>query len=89
MIAALRNLTDNVLGRGSAAITVPPFDGALKPNQILEHAEVVAEFAAPNDIASHGGTLYIADGASILRLADGGAPQPLRRFDREVTALCV
>lgn len=88
MIAALRNLTDHVLGRGSAAITVPPFDGALKPNQILEHAEVVAKLAAPNDLASHGDALYIADGATVLRHRDGAAPDLVRRFDREVTALC-
>jgi sugar lactone lactonase YvrE len=88
VIAALRDFTDRILGRGHAAITVPPFDGALKPNQILEHAEIVAELEQPNDLASHGGVLYIADGANILRLADSGAPQPLRRFDREVTALC-
>jgi sugar lactone lactonase YvrE len=87
VIAALRDFTDRVLGRGNAAITVPPFDGALKPNQILEHAEIAAELEQPNDLASHGGVLYIADGANILRLADG-ATQPVRRFDRDVTALC-
>ena len=46
MIAALRNWTDQLLGRGAAAITVPMFDGALKPNQILEQAETFAEAAA-------------------------------------------
>lgn len=87
MIAALRDFADRVLGRGDAAITVPPFDGALKPNQWLEQAEIVAEFAQPNDVASHGGALYIADGSSVLRLVDG-APRPVRRFAQEVTALC-
>jgi sugar lactone lactonase YvrE len=88
VIAALKDFTDRILGRGHAAITVPPFDGALKPNQILENAEVAAELEQPNDLTSHGGTLYIADGTNILRFADGGAQQPLRRFEREVTALC-
>lgn len=87
MIAALRDFTDRVLGRGNAAITVPPFDGALKPNQILEEAAVVAELAQPNDLASHGGNLYIADGSTVLRYA-GGSMQAVARFDREVTALC-
>lgn len=87
MIAALRNFTDRVFGRGSAAITVPPFDGALKPNQMLEGAEIVAEFAQPNDLASHGNDLYIADGVAVLRHT-ASAMQVVAHFDREVTALC-
>ena len=41
MIAALRNLTDQLLGRGAAAITVPIFDGALKLLGffVLDHRE--------------------------------------------------
>ncbi|MGN6311480.1 MAG: SMP-30/gluconolactonase/LRE family protein [Xanthobacteraceae bacterium] len=87
MIAALRDFTDRVFGRGSAAITVPPFDGALKPNQMLEGAEIVAEFAQPNDLASHGNDLYLADGVAVLRYT-AGAMQVVAHFDREVTALC-
>ena len=44
MIEAMRQFGDWILGRGEASITIPIFDGALKPNQILEGAEVVAEF---------------------------------------------
>ena len=36
VIPALEDFFDRVLGRGDAAITVPPFDGSLKPNQLLE-----------------------------------------------------
>ena len=50
MIAALKNFTDRLLGRGDATITVPSFDGALKPNQILEKAEIVGQFDAPEDL---------------------------------------
>ena len=38
----------------TATITVPSFDGALKPNQILEKAETVAELEAPEDLATDG-----------------------------------
>ena len=34
MIAGLKEFADRLLGRGEATITVPSFDGALKPNQI-------------------------------------------------------
>ncbi len=87
MIAVLRDLTDRLLGRGEAAITVPPFDGALKPNQRLETAEVFAELAAPEDIASDGTALFVADGTRLWRYAQGEAIEAAR-FDGAITALC-
>jgi hypothetical protein len=87
VISALREFADRWLGRGDATITVPSFDGALKPNQILAKAETVGQFDAPEDIATDGKTLYIADGAVIRRL-DGAVTSEVRRFDRPITALC-
>jgi len=37
----------------------------LKPNQILEKAELVAQFDAPEDLATDGKALYIADGTAV------------------------
>jgi len=68
MIDAMRQFGDWILGRGEASITIPIFDGALKPNQILEGAEVVAEFADPSDIAADGQGILVADGPRIVRL---------------------
>ena len=87
MIAALRNFADRWLGRGEATITVPSFDGALKPNQILETAETVGEFEAAEDIATDGKAIYIADGSAIRRFDASGITE-LRRFDGAITALC-
>jgi hypothetical protein len=87
VIAALKSFADRLLGRGDATITVPSFDGALKPNQILEKAEIVAQFDAPEDLATDGKTLYIADGVTLRRL-DGAATTEIRRLDRPITALC-
>jgi len=87
VIAALRSFTDRLLGRGEATITVPSFDGALKPNQMLEKAETLGQFEAPEDLATDGHTLYLADGA-VIRRFDGAETSELRRFDRPVTALC-
>jgi hypothetical protein len=86
-MSALRAFADRLLGRGDATITVPSFDGALKPNQILEKAETVLRLDAPEDLATDGKTLYVADGTAILRL-DGTAAAEVRRFDRTITALC-
>jgi hypothetical protein len=87
VIARLRSFVDRFLGRGDATITVPSFDGALKPNQVLEKAETVASFYAPEDLTTDGKTIYIADGAALLRL-DAGSPAEVRSFDRTITALC-
>jgi hypothetical protein len=87
MMAALKDFADRLLGRGDATITVPSFDGALKPNQILEKAETLAQLDAPEDLATDGKALYIADGPVLGRL-DGADVTELRRFDRNITALC-
>jgi hypothetical protein len=87
VIGALRSFADNMLGRGEATVTVPSFDGALKPNQMLETAMTVANFDAANDLASDGMALYVADGPVLLGF-DGKATHEIRRFDREITAVC-
>jgi hypothetical protein len=86
VIPALEDFFDRFLGRGDAAITVPPFDGSLKPNQLLEHAEVVGEFAEPEDLAVVDGALYLADG-SALRRVEGSSSREVRKLDRPITAL--
>ncbi len=86
MIAVLKDLTDRFFGRGDAAITVPPFDGALKPNQLLEEAAVVCELEAPEDLATDGTAVFVADGKRILRL-DAGGPVEVAALDAVVTAL--
>jgi len=86
VIEALKRVADNFLGRGEATITVPSFDGALKPNQKLEGAETVLECAAPEDLATDGASLYLADGRRLMRL-DGGKAAELRAFDLPISAL--
>jgi hypothetical protein len=89
VIAAFRAFADRLLGRGEATITVPSFDGALKPNQILETAATIGQFEALEDLATDGNTLYIANGTSILRLdTAANATTEVRRFDHPITALC-
>ena len=87
MIAALKSLGDRILGRGDASITVPIFDGALKPNQILADAEAVDSFDDANDIASDGRSLLVADGGRIVSVGSAGKTE-VARFDDTVTALC-
>jgi hypothetical protein len=87
-MGALSKLTDHLLGRGDAAATVPPFDGALKPNQYLEEAEVFAELDGLEDLASDGRDLYVAHGQAVLRYR-GGHAEEVARFGQKITALCL
>lgn len=86
MMHALKSLSDRFLGRGEAAITVPPMDGALKPNRLIEDAELLATFDDPQDLASDGSALLVADGNRILRWQNGSAVEAAA-FDKKVTAL--
>ncbi len=90
MITALRDWTDRLLGRGDAAITVPVFDGALKSNNLLEEASLFASLEAPEDLATDGHALFVADGPTVLRYDVAGrsaSATVVQRFDRPVTAL--
>ncbi len=89
MIGAVKEWADRLLGRGSAAITVPVFDGALKSNQILEDAAVFAKLDAPEDLASDGVSLLVADGTRVLRYAaaPGSEGSVVASFEQPVTAL--
>lgn len=86
MLTSLRNWGDRLLGRGSAAITVPVMDGALKPNRRLDDAELVAEIAGIDDLAADGKTLWISAGTTLFRLQDG-QPVEVRQFKEGITAL--
>ena len=87
MIAAIRQWTERLLGRGDAAITVPVLDGALKSNRLIEDAEVVAELAAPEDLATDGHSPVVADGAQVLRFDGAGGHAVEHAFDRTISAL--
>ena len=94
MITGLRDWKDRLLGRGNAAITVPVLDGALKSNSLLEEAAVFASLQAPQDLATDGHSLFVADGSTVRRYDVGAAvadsvaiAAEVRSFDRVVTAL--
>ena len=88
MIGALTEWKDRLLGRGDASITVPVFDGALKSNNLLEDAALFAALDAPEDLATDGRSLLVADGKTVLRYDEAGTrATEVRRFERPVSAL--
>jgi hypothetical protein len=88
VIAAISDFVNRVLGRGDATITVPSFDGALKPNQLLEQAETLLECESLEDLAVDGNSLLVADGLRLLRLM-GSSATTMRTFERPISALAV
>jgi hypothetical protein len=88
MIAALRNAVDRFLGQGAHSLALPPLDGALRPNNLLDRAVVLAEYAAPDGLLLHDGALLFSSGNTILRLDldTGSAPVEILRFASNITA---
>jgi len=70
------------------AVTIPPMDGALKPNTALDDAPVALEVAAPDNLCSDGERLIFSSGDKVLAL-QGGKVEEIQSFDAPVTALAV
>jgi hypothetical protein len=68
------------------AVTIPPLDGALKPNTLLEDAEVIAEADAPDNLAVLDGRLIFTTGREVRSVGDGKLIWTARS---EITALAV
>jgi hypothetical protein len=90
VIGAVKRAWENWRGGGEAAVTVPPMDGALRPNRRLEEAPAAISAAAPEDIVTDGKQVLYASGASVFRLdRNTGAPGILRSFDSPVVSLAL
>lgn len=76
------------LFRGKA-VTIPPMDGAFRPNTALDEAPVLARLAEPDNLAVLGDDLIASSGNALYRLVPGAEPRPLQRYEAPVTALAV
>ncbi|HTV69859.1 MAG TPA: hypothetical protein VMF90_15100 [Rhizobiaceae bacterium] len=66
MIGGVARIFDNLLGRGEAAVTVPPLDGALRPNRRLDEATSRTPLEHVDCLAVHGDALLASAGDSIF-----------------------
>lgn len=90
MVEVLSKLVGSVFGRRDSALSIPIMDGALKPNNLLEDAQVFAERTGLEDLAlGADGTLYAAAANTVFRVSDRGEFEPAATFDRDVTALAI
>lgn len=86
MIAALGRAFDSFMGRGEAAVTLPPMDGALRPNRRLDDAARRQPLAGVDALCSAGGELIAAAGTALLVRTPTGW-RPRATFDAAITAL--
>ncbi len=71
-------------------LSVPVFDGAYKPNNLLEEASILVEQAGLEDMASNSkGQLFAACGTAVMEVAKDGAMTEVARFDQDVTAMAI
>jgi hypothetical protein len=81
-------LLDHLRGE---AVTIPPMDGALRPNTALDEALVVLETEAPDNLVLDRGRILFTSGKEVLALpaARGGRPEPVASFAAPVASLAL
>ncbi|MBM0273903.1 hypothetical protein JNZ24_10790, partial [Streptococcus suis] len=83
-------ILDPVLGlfRGKA-VTIPPLDGAFRPNTRLDDAPAFAEMTEPDNLLVAGDRLLASSGNAIHSIAAGAEPVVVETFPSAVTALAL
>ena len=90
MTNVLKNAWNALWGRGEYSVTVPPMDGALRPNAALDEAETLLTAEWIDNLAVHAGCLYFTQGKSLLVLdAVGEAPRQVAAFASDISALAI
>ena len=88
MTAKLRQVTDRLFGRGESAVTLPPMDGALLPNNMLEHANALAQLNAPDNLVCHGDQVLCSSGDRLIQMDPvSGALTPWMQFEAPVAVM--
>lgn len=79
-----------LFGRDRVKLSVPILDGAFKPNNLLEEADVALAREGLEDMATGpGGALFLACGNELLRLKSNGEAETVKAYEGAITALAV
>lgn len=87
MIGTLSRRLDDLLGRGDAAVTVPPLDGALRPNRLLDEAAWRLSLPDVDGLAVVDGRLHAAAGRVLWLLESHARWQRTLEFEHDIAAL--
>jgi hypothetical protein len=78
-------MINKYLGRGEFSITVPPMDGALMPNKLLEETEKLLIVDAPDCLALMNGVPVVSSHSKVLEVDKGG--KEVAQFDAEISCM--
>jgi hypothetical protein len=78
-------MINKYLGRGEFSITVPPMDGALMPNELLEETEKLLIVDAPDCLAMMNGVPVVSSRSKVLEVDHAG--KEVARFDAEISCI--
>lgn len=83
-------ILDPILDRfRGQAITIPPMDGAFRPDRRLDEAEVLASLPQPDVVASSYERLLVTSGRSVFSIAADGTSSAVATFPSAITAFAV
>ncbi|SDA88666.1 hypothetical protein [Mesorhizobium qingshengii] len=71
------------------AVTIPPLDGAFRPNTRLDDAPAFAELSEPDNLLVSGDRLIASSGNAIYSIGVGAAPVVVETFPSPVRALAL
>ncbi|MBZ9797817.1 hypothetical protein [Mesorhizobium sp. ES1-4] len=71
------------------AVTIPPLDGAFRPNTRLDDAPAFAELTEPDNLLVADGRLLASSGNAVHVIAAGAEPFVVETFPSSVTALAM
>jgi hypothetical protein len=86
IVERVRHAVDVFLGRGEAAITVPPLDGALRPNHRLDDAPLRIACAQPDCLAVSEGRIVVSSGRHLQRI-EHNRIVPYASLDADIASL--
>jgi hypothetical protein len=89
MSASFGNWLERLLGLGRASVTVPPLDGALKPNNRLEDARAAIASSEPDNLVVLDGAAVWSSGTELLRTGVDGEPVRFATMDGVISAMAV
>ncbi|TDE38916.1 hypothetical protein [Antarcticimicrobium sediminis] len=69
------------------AITIPPMDGAFRPNAVLDETPVLAELPQADNLCALGDRLLASSGTALIEIRADAAPETVQSFASPITAL--
>jgi hypothetical protein len=78
---------NNLRGAGEAAVTVPPLDGALRPNRKLDEAVSRIPLADVDSLAVVSGTLLASSGRAIHALVDRTSWRRTNEYESDIACM--